>query len=329
MITNSNIIDFNSKIKYLHFVKNYKNLLFTIQEDTILTIWKIEDSFQLKKVVKVPLAERFYEPNFQFIDDTLLLRGNRGNRIAIIDFQDLDSPTVIIKEREMGYIKGACIAKGKLYTQISSIYNKDYRFEVSDIPTTDNTDPISKIVIPDTDEESSAFYSLVFNETIYWVNQDSIFLMDISEPDSPKSIVTKKIVDLGIGYPILLSDNRMIVFEIAGDVRIGLNYLDIASNSVKRKEKGLFKNHCIRGWQLIEEKLYIVHLDFKKINNERKYKTYLSCVDVSSNLVINFTKELPIIEVYGEDNTRIVWYYISNNKHIFLQGNGTFYELPF
>ncbi|MDW5288769.1 hypothetical protein [Formosa sp. PL04] len=329
MITHSNILDLNSKRKYLHFVKNYKNLLFTIQEDNILTIWKIEVPFQLKQLVKIPLEVRFYEPNFQFIDDTLLLRGGRGNKIAIINFQNLDKPTVIIKEREMGYIKGACIAKGKLYIQISSLYNKDYRFEVSDIPTINNTDPISKIVIPDKNEESSAFYSLVFNDTIYWVNQDSIFLMDISEPDHPKSIVSKEIVNLGIGYPILLSDNRMIVFEIASDVRIGLNYLDISGNNVKRKAKGLFKNHCIRGWQLIDNTLYIVHLDFKKTDNERKYKTFLSSVDVSSDPVINFTKELPILEVYGEDNTTIVWYYISHNKHIFLQGNGIFYELPF
>ncbi|GGG46743.1 hypothetical protein [Bizionia arctica] len=329
MITHSNILDLNSKRKYLHFVKNYKNLLFTIQEDNILTIWKIEVPFQLRQLVKIPLEERFYEPNFQFIDNTLLLRGNRGNKIAIINFQNLDKPTVIIRQREMGYIKGACIAKDKLYIQISSLYNKDYRFEVSDIPTINNTDPISKIVIPDKNEESSAFYSLVFNDTIYWVNQDSIFLMDISEPDHPKSIVTKEIVNLGIGYPILLSDNRMIVFEIASDVRIGLNYLDISGNNVKRKAKGLFKNHCIRGWQVIDNTLYMVHLDLKNMNNERKYKTYLSSIDLSSDPVINFTKELPIIEVYGEDNTTIVWYYISNNKHIILQGNGTFYELPF
>jgi|GEM_PF-4881079 len=323
------ILDLNSKRKYFHFVKNYKNLLFTIQEDTILTIWKIEVPFQLKEVVKVPLEGRFYKPNFQFIDDTLLLKAKRGNRIVIVNFQDLDKPTVIIKERAMGYIKGVCIAKGKLYTQISSLHKEDYRFEVSDIPTIENTDPISKVVIPDNETESSALYSLVFNNTIYWVNQNSIFLMDISEPDHPKSITIKKIIDLGIGYPILLPDNKMIVFEVASDMRIGLNYLDIAGNSVKRKAKGLFKNHCIRGWQLIDEKLYIVHLDFKKINNERKYKTYLSYVDVNSVPVIKFTKELPIIEVYGEDNTNIVWYYINNNKHIFLQGNGTFYELPF
>jgi len=121
----------------------------------------------------------------------------------------------------------------------------------------------------------------------------------------------------------------MLIFEIAGDVRIGLNYLNISGNNVKRKAKGLFKNHCNRGWELIGNILFLLYLYFKKINNEQKYKTYLSSVDVSSTPVIAFTKELPVIEVYGENETTIVWYNVIDNKHIFFQGNGTFYELLF
>ena len=323
------LLDANSKRDYFHFVKNYKNLLFTIQDDTILTIWKIEVPFQLKEVVKAPLKGGFYKPNFQFIDHILLLRAKRGNRIAIIDFRDLDKPKVVTQEREIGYIKGVCIAKGKLYIQISSINAEKYSFEVSDIPTSENIYPISKLVIPTDDTYNSASYSLVVNNTIYWVNQDSIFLMDISEPDNPKAIVTKNIVDLVTGYPILLSENRMVVFEIYDGQRIGLNYFEISGNNIKRKVKGLFKNHCIRGWKLIDNLLYFVHLDSKKINKERRYKTYLSSVTISNDPVINFTKELPIIEVYGEDSSNIYWYYITDNKHIILQGNGSITELPF
>lgn len=324
----TNMLELQSKRKYLHFVKEYKSVLFTIQEDTLLTLWKIESPFQLKKIKTLPLEGRFYEPNFQFVDDTLLLSVKRGNRLAIVNFQDLENPTVVTQERKIGSIKGSCIAKGKLYIQLSSIGTKEYSFEVSDIPTVENRYPTSKLVIPDEEADTSAFYSLVVNDTIYWINQDSIFVMDISIPDEPKPIVTKEIVDLGIGYPIMLPNNRMIVFEIAGDVRIGLNYLDISNNNVKRKAKGILKNHCIRGWQLVGNELYIVHLDFKKINNERKYKTYLSKIDVTDAPVINNTIELSIIEEYGDDSSTIVWYSIRENNHVFLQGTGVKHELP-
>lgn len=331
MIELCNIIDENAKRKWIHFAKEYKNRLFTIQEDSILDIWNIELPFKLKKITSVPLEGRFYEPTFQFSGDKFLLRTVRGNRIAIVDFQNIEAPTVIAKETENGYMKGACIANGKLYVQISEIHKEDFNFQISDIPSLENPEPEISLAIPvkNDDAYNCAFYSLVVDNTIYWVNQDSIFVMETSTLNGPKAIATKKIVDLGIGYPIQLPEDRMIVLETADDVRIGINDLDISNKNVKRKSKGILKNHCIRGWQLIDETLYIVHLDFKKINKERKYKTYISTVDVSGDPKVTSTKELPIIEVYGDDSSTIYWFYISEESYLILLGNGNVYKFPF
>ncbi|WP_299619329.1 hypothetical protein [uncultured Tenacibaculum sp.] len=327
MIVQANILNTDYNRDWIHFIQWYQNLLFSIQEDTILNIWDAN----FKKIASVELGGRFYEPSFQFVGQKLLLIAKRGNRIAIIDFENIENPTVVLQKTKNGFIKGACIAQHKLYIQISETHKDKihFNFQVSDIPTLENPNPEINYVIPVTEDDvyNGAFYTQVVKNTIYWINQNSIFAMDITNPDDPQRIAAKKIVDNGIGYPVLLTDNRMLVLEIGGDAWIAVNHFDISNNNIKKISKGILKNHCIRGWELIDQTLYIIHLDFKRINKERKYKTYISSIDVSGNPTINYTKELPIIEVYGEDSSTIYGCYRTGESLILIQGNGEIHKI--
>lgn len=151
--------------------------------------------------------------------------------------------------------------------------------------------------------------------------------MDVSNPSVQKEIAEKEIVGLIVGHPILLLNNRMVVMETYDGNRIGCNFFDISNKTIKRLQKGLFKNHCIRAYHQTENCLYIVHLDFKKTDNERKYKTYLSTITTTENIGVEFTKELPFIEIYGDDSSKILWLVKSNTKIIILLANGNFYTI--
>ena len=59
-----NISDPNAKSSIIHFAQKYNNYLFTIQDDDLLTIWNIGDSFKFIEISKVSLGGKFYEPNF-------------------------------------------------------------------------------------------------------------------------------------------------------------------------------------------------------------------------------------------------------------------------
>jgi len=327
MILKANILNTDYNRDWIHFIQWYQNLLFSIQEDTILDIWDTN----FKKIASIELGGRFYEPSFQFVDQKLLLKDNFGNKLIIIDFENIENPTVVLKKTENGFIRGACIAQHKLYIQISETHKDKthFNFQVSDIPSLENPNPEINYVIPVTEDDvyNGAFYTQVVKNTIYWMNQNSIFAMDITNPDDPQKIAAKKIVNNGIGYPVLLTDNRMLVLEIGGDAWMGVNHFDISNNNIKKISKGILKNHCIRGWELIGKTLYIIHLDFKRINRERKYKTYISSIDVSGNPTINYTKELPIIEVYGEDSSTIYGCYRTDESLILIQGNGEIHKI--
>ncbi|WP_130733941.1 hypothetical protein [Flavobacterium sp. J27] len=317
-----NILNPNANRKNIHFAKSYNNKLFIIQEDTVLSIWKIDPHFQITKEYDVNLGSKFYNPNFQFLDNKLLLN-NRYGEICIIDFNDYNN-LITIFSKDIEGRESCCMYKNKLYSQIY-LTNTD-GYSISDLPTIKNPNPKTTIAIQK-ENISSGSYALVTNTVIYWINQESIFIMDVSNPDIPKSIVEKEIVDLVMGYPILVANNRMVVIETYDANRIGCNFFDISNNNIKRLQKGQFKNHCIRAFHLSNDYLFLVHLDFKKINNERKYKTYLSAIDINNDFSIRFTKELPFIEIYGDDSSKIVWVGEYNNKIIILLANGKFFDL--
>ncbi len=327
MIKIKELLTPNIKRDYIHFAKDYKGLLFTIQKDTILTIWKITKPFGLQQIATVPLNGRFYKPHFQFDNNTLLLSSYRGNRITIIDFKDLNNVTALTRESNIGSRKASCIAKNILYTQISDLASEELCYEISEIPSVKNPEPIYSLVIPTNEMDNCASYAVTVENTIYWINQDTIYLMDISDSTNPKTIVNFKIGNFITGYPIKLSNSRILVLETYGDTSFSVNDFDITNKGIIRRSKALLRSHSVRAWQLVGKTLYIIHLDFIKIDNERKFRTYFSTIDVSDDATILSTKELPIIEVYGEDSSNIYWFSIVEDKLYILQGNGNIHDL--
>jgi predicted DNA-binding WGR domain protein len=313
----TNIIDSTAERKYIHFAKEHEGHLYTIQEDNILSIWKIEHSFELSKVSSITLPFNFCRPQFQLTDQNLLLK-NPAKAVVIISLQDKKKPVCIFQEVVEG-LEASCLVKGKLYHQTKN------GFHISLIPAPANSVNSLKLVILQANNWSK--HTLIVNDIIYWIGQQTIIVMDISDPMSPTIIAEKKLLDVVIGYPVKLSKNRMAVLEVYDDIRIAVNFFDLSGNNVKRAAKGLLKNNRVTGFSLMNDVLYITHLDYKKIASERKYKTYLSKIDLTDAPAIVFTVELPFIEKDGDGSSQIVWSRVNGNVLGVLLGNGDVHRL--
>ncbi|MCB0374690.1 MAG: hypothetical protein KDD04_02100, partial [Sinomicrobium sp.] len=260
---------------------------------------------------EVSLGGIFFRPGYQFEEHKLLLY--RDGYMAIVNFGDSKNIKVI-SHRENEFYTCCSLSKNRLYKQVYLSKHGNDGYFVSEIPTPENPNPPSKRVIPFGDFSDRASQTLVSEDTIYWINQSSIVVMDITESDNPKITARKKLVDLVLGHPILLPRDRMVVIETDNDESFGCNVFDISNKDLKKIGKGLFKNHCIKGFCLIENTLYIAHLDYKKIEGKREYKTYFSKIDFSDGYKIDYTKELPFIEVYEEVGSQICWIGVKDDQ---------------
>lgn len=309
-----NIFDDSSSRDHIHFAQEYNGHLFTLQDDQLLKIFKIEQPFALTLVSTVSLEKTYYDPVAHFHQNQLLLTGFRKT-MALINVDDIQHPTV--SEMKINSIETLALSHDNmLYTQSRE------GFSVSEQPSKHNPTPKADMLIPEDDFMDLASHQFIVGNTLYWVGNDCFYVMDIANPQHPTLTATKKIISILSARSVLLDDDHVVLMNTGDEFGYAIQYFNIANNNIKRGGKGILKAHTIRGYDLVDNTLYIAHHHFKKIKGERRYQTVFSCVDVTGVPAVTSTHQLPYIEEYGEPDTNILWIKVVGDEAIILRGNG-------
>ncbi|EMJ58835.1 hypothetical protein LEP1GSC013_1209 [Leptospira interrogans serovar Valbuzzi str. Duyster] len=313
-----NILDSKGKLKSIHFAKDYKGYLFTIQQENVLKIWKIEPAFKLSKISEVilPFRMNFEDQRiiqFQFIDDHLLLIG--GDNCSVLSIQDIHNPIQILYDEINKYsgqelILGmSCFAKGVIY-HMATDDRFNTHFYLSGV-----SDPV--ISLPRVNSEDRyGRYPLVVNDLIFWICRQGVIVMDISNPKTPKILAEERIPNFfNYGFPILLANNRVAILEFGSHYgTAGISLFDISNKNAKPIGQGALKRTLISGFTPMDNTVYVTH---EKIQIKAKGKKhYFSKIDLTNDTIIQFTCELPFT-----DHT-IVWSRVENDKLAVLLDNG-------
>ncbi|WP_078129253.1 hypothetical protein [Leptospira alexanderi] len=315
-----NILDSKGKRKSIHFAKDYKGYLFTMQQENVLKIWKIEPTFKLSKVSEVTLPFRidFEEQpiiQFQFIDDHLLLIGKTKSKdhCLVLSLQDIHNPIQVLWDEITKYseelmIGMSCFAKGMVY-HMATDDGFNTHFYLSGVP-----EPV--ISLPRVNSEDRyGRYPLVVNDLIYWICSQGVIVMDISKPKAPKILTEERIPNFfNCGFPILLTNNRIVVLELGGYYRTAnVGLFDISNKNIKPIGQGALKRTLISGFTLMDDVVYVTH---EKIQiTDKRTKHYFSKIDLTNDTTVKFTCELPF-------TNPIVWSRVENEKLAVLLSNG-------
>ncbi|QDK22058.1 hypothetical protein [Leptospira weilii] len=315
-----NILDSKGKRKSIHFAKDYKGYLFTMQQENVLKIWKIEPTFKLSKVseVTLPFQIGFEDQQiiqFQFIGDHFLLVGGTKSKdnCLVLSFQDIHNPIQILWDNITKYseellISMSCFAKGMVY-HMATDDKFNTHFYLSGVP-----DPV--ISLPRVNSEDRyGRYPLVVNDLIYWVCKQGVIVMDISNPKTPKILAEERIPNFfNYGFPMLLANNWIAVLELGSYYgTAGISLFDISNKNVKPIGHGALKRTLISGFTSMDSVVYVTH-EKAQIKDKGK-KHYFSKIDLTNDTTVKFTCELPFTD-------RIVWSRVENDKLAVLLDNG-------
>ncbi|AVV52008.1 hypothetical protein [Leptospira santarosai] len=317
--TINNILDSKGKLKSIHFAKDYKGYIFTMQQENVLKIWKIEPAFKLSKISEVILPFRMNfedEPiiQFQFIDDHLLLNGGNDN-CSVLSIQDIHNPIQILWDEIDKYsgqelmLDMSCFAKGMVY-HMATDDRFNTHFYLSGVP-----DPV--ISLPRINSEDRyGRYPLVVNDLIFWICKQGVMVMDISNPKTPKILAEERIPNFfNYGFPVLLVNNRVAILELGSYYgTAGISLFDISNKNAKSIGQGALKRTLISGFTTMDNTVYVTHAKVQIKAKEKKH--YFSKIDLTNDTTIKFTCELPFT-----DRT-IVWSRVENDTLAVLLDNG-------
>ncbi|WP_061246915.1 hypothetical protein [Leptospira noguchii] len=317
--TINNILDSKGKLKSIHFAKDYKGYIFTMQQENVLKIWKIEPAFKLSKISEVilPFRMNFEDERiikFQFIDDHLLLNGGNGNCL-LLSIQDIHNPIQILWDEIDKYsgqelmLNMSCFAKGMVY-HMATDDRFNTHFYLSGVP-----DPV--ISLPRINSEDRyGRYPLVVNDLIFWICRQGVIVMDISNPKTPKILAEERIPNFfNYGFPVLLVNNRVAILELGSYYgTAGISLFDISNKNAKPIGQGALKRTLISGFTMMDNTVYVTHEKVQIKAKEKKH--YFSKIDLTNDTTIKFTCELPFT-----DRT-IVWSRVENDTLAVLLDNG-------
>lgn len=304
------LFDADASRDRLHFaVSRGVSHLYTLQADDVLCAWSLSKTLIPATGGRATLPFDLYEPAHQFSGERLLLWAD--GQVVVFGVANPSQPKVE-GSLELDGVRTCAAIGDSLY--LERYLGDDEGYAVCAMPTGVGATPTVTKLLPSHDAHGS--YAAVLGERVLWATQASLELMRCSPP----AFEGRLRYDSVVAYPLVISPTRLAVLETYDDGRTAVSFVDLEGKKLK-KIASFHPKELVRAWCLSGDRLTVVLRSSKRLSGKREFATSLVVFDVNTAAEL-VSLPLPFVEVYGEDETRVVWLGVVDDLCAVLLGTG-------